>query len=555
MLKRLASLFRGNVPPRPAAAPQEDVEALIAPAKRAITEGRVDDAISLLETLVEDHPRCAEAHLMLGTVLHQRKHVDDARDHYLLAAAYRPAWSAPQFHLGVLSCDAGRYADGTASFVRALELGPREARVHDALGAAYLNSGQSAEAVAEFRKALEVAPDFAQAHSNLGLALMRDLEQYEEGTRHIERAMALAPDDPAVLCNWMMALHHWGRRGEALSLAQTLLARDPALIEARMNRALMLLGEGVLGEAWDDYEARRSLPGSTCAHDVPSPEWQGSALAGRSIFVYPEQGLGDEIMFASCIPDLVAQGARCTLECHPKLEKIFRRSFPGVEVLAKDDWRRLPQSAPRSWDFKVAIGSLPRFVRRTPAGFPAHAGYLRADPARVAHWKARLAELPGRLKVGVSWRGGLASTRRSVRSIPLASWLPVLALPEIDLVSLQYADAQGEIDALRRGGHRAPHHWSEALGDYDETAALVSALDLVVSVQTAVVHLAGALGEEVWALIPVAPEWRYGAEGGTMPWYPAVKLLRQTGSDDWTAVIERVRNDLAARARQKATVT
>ena len=492
---------------------------------------------------------------MLGTALHQRKHVDDAHDHYLLAAAYEPAWSAPHFHLGVLSCDAGSYIEAAASFVRALELGPREARVHDALGAAYLNAGHSVEAVAEFRKALEVAPDFAQAHSNLGLALLRDLEEYDEGTRHIERALALAPDDPAVLCNWMMALHHWGRRDEALSVAETLLARDPALVEARMNRALMLLGKGVLEEAWDDYEARRLLPGNLSANDLPSPEWQGEALEGRGIFVYPEQGLGDEIMFASCIPDLVARGARCTVECHPKLEKIFRRSFPEVEVLAKDDWRRLPQSAARSWDFKVAIGSLPRFLRRTRAGFPAHAGYLRADPARADRWKTRLSERPGRLKVGISWRGGLASTRRSVRSIPLESWLPVLAVPEVDFVSLQYSDVQAEIDALRRDGHRAPHQWSEALGDYDETAALVCALDLVISVQTALVHLAGALGQEVWALIPVAPEWRYGGEGGSMAWYPGVKLLRQTEMGDWSPVIERVRNDLAALARGRVTVT
>jgi hypothetical protein len=350
-----------------------------------------------------------------------------------------------------------------------------------------------------------------------------------------------------------MVLHHWGRREEGLALAETLLAHDPTLVEARMNRALILLGKGNFGDAWDEYEARRLLPGSGCANDLPCAEWRGEALEGRTIFIYPEQGLGDEIMFASCIPDLVARGARCTLQCHRKLEKIFRRSFAQVEVLATGD--TLPQNAGRGWDFKVAIGSLPRFLRRTHAAFPAHAAYLRADPARVAYWKAKLAGLPGRLKVGIAWRGGLASTRRSVRSIPLELWLPVLALGEVDFVSLQYADSHAEIEALRRDGHRAPHEWSEAIHDYDETAALVAALDLVVSVQTAVVHLAGAMGQKVWALVPEASEWRYSGDRRSMTWYPSVRLVRQSEYGNWSPVIERLRSDLAALAGSAATVT
>ena len=535
-------------PSAPAAPRQDEDDGLLAPAVAAVRQGRSDEALALLEALLEAHPGCAPAHLLLGTCRHQRNETEDARDHYLLAATLAPAWGAPHFHLGVLSSDSGRHAEAAAAFLRALELGPPEARVHNALGAAYLQAGDTPAAVEQFRQALAVDPDFAQAHSNLGLALLRDLEQYDEGTRHIERALALGPDDPAVQCNHVMALQHWGRRDEALALAERLLARDPTLAEARMNRSLMLLGRGELAEAWDDYEARKGLPGSEHATGLPCPEWQGEPLEGRSIFVYPEQGLGDEIMFASCIPDLVARGGRCTVGCHPKLEKLFRRSFPAVEVLAKDERRGWARGAQRSWDYQVAAGSLPRFLRRTRADFPAHTGYLRADPARVAFWRARLAARPGRLKVGLSWRGGLASTRRSLRSIPLALWRPAMTAPEVDFVSLQYADPEGELEAFERQGHRGPQHWAEAIGDYDETAALVCALDLVVSVQTAVVHLAGALGKEVWALIPEAPEWRYGGEAAAMPWYPAVRLLRQAQRGVWTDVLERIRSDLAGRA-------
>ena len=558
MLRRLYGCFRGDRPTEhsaPVEPPHAIDDALLEPAMTAIRQGRSDDAIVLLEALLEAHPGCAKAHLLAGTCRHEQKQIEDARDHYLLAATLEPAWWAPHFHLGVLDCDSGRHAESTTPFLRALELGAPQPRVHDALGAAYLNIGSVAEAMEQFRKALAVAPDFAQAHSNLGLVLLGHLERYDEGTRHLERAVALAPADPAVLCNWVMALHHWGRWDEALVLADALLARDPTLVEARINRALALLGKGDFSGAWDDYEARKLLPGNAYATGPTCPEWQGQPLDGHSIFVYPEQGLGDEIMFASCLPQLVASGARCTVECHPKLEKLFRRSFREVEVVAADPSRRWPQRPQRVWDFKVSIGSLPRFLRRTRAEFPEHSGYLRADPARVAHWKAKLSELPGRLKVGVSWRGGLASTRRGLRSIPLELWLPVMTLPGIEFVSLQYSDPECEIEALRRSGRRGPQHWSAAIDDYDETAALIGALDLVISVQTAVVHLAGALGKEVWALIPTVPEWRYGGEGTSMAWYPDARLFRQSERGVWTDVLEKVRGDLQEAARRRAQVT
>ena len=547
MLKRLTHFLQREASHQPSAPPPDEYDAQLEPAIAAIRQGRGDTAITCLEALLNAHPGNARAHLLLGTCRHERREIDDARDNYLIAATLEPTWATPHFHLGVLSADIGRHAEAAAAFLRALEIGPPEARVYHALGAAYRQGGDSVAAVEQFRKALALAPDFAQAHSNLGLVLLRDLEQYDEGQQHIERAMALAPADPAVLCNQMMVLQHRGRRDEALTLADTVLARAPALVEARVNRALILLGKGDYSSAWDAYEARRLLDGGDYATGLPCPEWQGERLEGRSILVYPEQGLGDEIMFASCIPDLVARGGRCTLECHPKLERIFRRSFPGVEVLSKNARREAPQGDQRAWDFQVPIGSLPRFMRRTRAEFPAHAGYLCPDPSRVAYWRSRLSGLPGVLKIGLSWRGGLASTRRSLRSIPLDLWRPVLALPGIDFLSLQYSDSEGELEGLRTHGDRVPHHWAEALDDYDETAALVSALDLVISVQTAVVHLAGALGQEVWVLTPEVPEWRYDGDGDSMAWYPAVRLLRQAQRGVWTDVLERVRSDLAAR--------
>jgi Flp pilus assembly protein TadD len=504
--------------------------------------------VRLLEALTESHPELADAHFMLGTILHSRKRFEDARDSYLLASCFRNDWWRPHFALGLLALDQHDFANAMPPLRRAIELGANNARVHNALGASYLCMGDVAAAVDQFRKALALQPDLAQAHSNLGYALFRDLGQHGEGASHIERAIELAPHDDAILCNRIMVLDQRGRTQAALELSEALLGRNPTLTEARLNRALMLLKQRDFERAWPDYEARKQSLREKRANDLPWPEWDGSSLAGRSIYVYPEQGLGDEIMFASCLPDLIERADACTVECHAKLEAIFRRSFPEAQILAKNAWRDSRAIAPQPPDCKVAIGSLPLFFRASADAFPAHRGYLRAEEAKVLRWTNRLAALPGSRKIGISWRGGLLSTRRGLRSIPLQAWEPVLTCPDIDFISLQYSDADAEIEALRQTVGVDVHHWQDAIDDYDETAALVAALDLVISVQTAIVHLAGALGKTTWALITAVPEWRYGLEGPSMPWYPAVTLIRQTDPDQWDGVLAAVREGLLARS-------
>lgn len=548
MLKALARIFRRDAPrvpgePEPfAQTGHGEVAPLLAEAQTALDAGSVEEATAKLEALLEDHPGHAEAHFILGMVLRQQKRVDDARDNLLLASSFEPEWWAPHFELGLLDMDESKFESAAGSFRKALELGSTDARVHNALGGAYVFLGRLSEAVEEFRKAVALQPDLTEAHSNLGYILFRDMEEYEEGTRHIERAIELAPHDRGALCNRLMVLQRTGRQDEALRLADDLLDGDPNFAQVRTTRALMLLERGEFDRAWADYEARKQVDRDATGSDYPAPEWDGSPPHGRSMFVYAEQGLGDQIMFASCLPDLLKISGRCTVECSAKLTAIFRRSFPDANIVAEGAWRSSAAEQPA--DHKVAIGSLPRFFRRSRMNFPAHNGYLHADDARIDHWKRELANLPGRMKVGISWRGGLASTRRSIRSIALERWLPVLSLADIDFISLQYGDAEEELQRFCASSGVRVQHWQEAIVDYDETAALVSALDLVVSVQTAVVHLAGALGKTTWALLPSIPEWRYGREGENILWYPAVHLIRQLQPGDWDAVMHRVRERL-----------
>jgi hypothetical protein len=268
-----------------------------------------------------------------------------------------------------------------------------------------------------------------------------------------------------------------------------------------------------------------------------------------TLLVYAEQGIGDEILFASCLPEVVAAARHCVIDCAPKLAALFQRSFPTATV------RGGYQTDPVDWarslgvDLQIPAGSLPLHLRREASGFPAHAGYLRADAGKVDRWRDRLRALgPGRT-IGLSWRGGTARTRAERRSITLAELAPVLGLPGFHFVSLQYdQDAAAEVTDFGSKFGRLIHHWPDAIDDFDETAALVTALDGVVSVCTAVVHLAGALGRPAWVMTPRVPEWRYGAQGERMPWYPSVRLVRQVASGDWTPVVDAIRQDLLSGA-------
>jgi hypothetical protein len=234
------------------------------------------------------------------------------------------------------------------------------------------------------------------------------------------------------------------------------------------------------------------------------------------------------------------------LECAPRLEQLFRRSFPGVIVHGSDQ-----SDADTNWlasvgriDFQIAAGSLPGHFRRQWSDFPQHTGYLRADASRIACWCQRTRELGAGLKVGIAWRGGSASTRRELRSTRLDQWLPILQQKDCHFVSLQHGGGDVETAALAATHALTVHHWQEAIDAIDETAALISALDLVVSVQTATVHLAGALGRPAWVLVPAVPEWRYLQDSATMPWYPAVLLFRQRQAGRWEHVMRQVAGEL-----------
>jgi len=519
-------------------------------------------------------PAPADRLLDAARAARERGDLDAASRTLLEALEVDPESLAARNELAVVSLALGRPDQALQLLRWVLKRAPDLAPAHTNCGIAWQQAGKPEEALACFRRALALEPDSTAARNNLALCLRR-LDRHDEAEAELRHALGLAPGDVWTVTNLATLLRDLGRPLEARALAEPPLADHPDAVDlrcalaaalqdlgeldgarvhydaalaarpgygvARLGRGLLRLSCAEFAPGWDDYEGRYDAD-ETPRRGFPLPEWDGgSALAGRAVLVYAEQGLGDEIMFASCLPELVAEAGRVVLECDPRLAALFARSFPAAAVFGA------PRSGPHDWldragpiDIQVAAGSLPRRYRRTAQDFPARAGYLRADPGRVSHYRTRLASLgPGR-KVGLAWRGGLMRTRRAVRSVEPELLAPLLARADACFVSLQHGDVGADLARMREAAGKAPLHWPEVAADPDEAAALMSALDATVTVCSSVVHIGGAAGARVLAMAPVTPEWRYLRAGSRMPWYRSVELVRQERAGDWGPVVAAV---------------
>lgn len=467
----------------------------------------------------------------------------------LLEAA--PDHAPAMMQLALLRIRQERWGDAEALLRRVLALAPDSADARNALGGVLFRCDRFGDAEALFRDAIARRPDHAAAHDNLG-AVLQVYGRFEEAAKHHREALSLAPGGPAAWCNLGNALRGQERLEEALSSYAEALRRTPGFALAEWNRALALLLGGDFAAGWRAY-GWRTRTGTSRFPAFPWPVWDGAPPQGQRILVYGEQGVGDEIMFASCLPDLVAAGAEAVLVCEPRLAPLFSRSFPAVEVHGtrrggSDDVAGI--GAPDRW---VPLGTLPLRFRSRPEDFPARTGFLAADPGKVRAWRARLvSELGDGLKVGIAWRGGRAGMERLHRSTPLALWAPLGRIAGTRLVNLQYGDCAEELRAARAecGLVVACFADVDPLADLKDQAALIRALDLVIAVDSAVVHLAGALDTPVWTLVPIPPDWRWMWRRADSPWYPAMRLYRQSVSGDWAEILVRVASDLEALARR-----
>jgi Flp pilus assembly protein TadD len=546
--------WEGSVPVAAAVDPPDEARSARARIERLLAAGAAADARAAGEAAADRFPEdaeinavCARAHLAAGDA-------EGALDYAHLALHRDPASErAFEVRIGALE-RLGRGGEVPTACEEFLGARPGHVGALMRLARAAHAARDFGRAVARFGQVLEHEPENAAALNDLGLLLAREFAEFERGEALLRRALAVAPGHADARANLAWVLCERGAWEEGERLFDEQLGRTPDDQELRLMRTVARLKRGEYAAGWDGYEARSASP-SAIPRPYAFPAWDGRPLAEGALLVYGEQGLGDQIMFASCLPDLLAQVPDCVIECDPRLGRLFERSFPAARIVTarQDDpapaWLAASGSPGARIRAQTAIGSLPRRFRRSRADFPRHSGYLRPDSARVREWRARLAAEGADAKIGISWRGGTATSRRGLRSLDLEQLAPLLKGVPATWVSLQYTDCRAEIAAAERRHGLSVRHWQEAIDDYDETAALVAALDAVVSVCTAVVHLAGGLGRRALVLVPYAAEWRYGTAGEVMPWYPSVRLLRQAAPGAWTNVLERVKDELLAPPR------
>ncbi len=507
--------------------------------------GQFEAALQAYRETIALAPAREDMRLALIATLRIVGRVDEALQAARDAAAALPASTRIMIALAAVLLDTGDAGAALAAATAATETRPDEAEAWLHVGNALRALDRREEAAAAYRKLLAQMPDDVQALTNLGLVSMESGD-VAAAAALAERAVALAPANAD-------ALHVAGTIAEVAGDAATAerhfreaLRLRPRFAEAEFSLGWLLLSRGRLREGQRGFDQRWHLPRfDKWRRPFELPMWDGAPLAGRRLLVWGDHGPGDEIMYARLVDRVAAAGGTVILECEPRLAPLFTRAFPAVAVVPRSD---PPHPATRTADLQCPTGSLVGRLHADPSALPQKPlAHLRADPARARALREKYQD--GRLLVGVSWNSR-HPTIGGEKSLDLEAWLPILKAPDCRFVSVQYGDHGGEIDALRRrtGISILADPEIDPLLDLDGAAAQIAALDLVITISNTAAHLSGALGVPTWTLVPKGRGlfWYWFLDRGDSPWYPAMRLHRQTADKDWTGLIATVARDLAA---------
>ena len=505
------------------------IEAHFQTGARLHAAGRLHEAEQIYRQILATTPNHADSLHLLGVVALQSGHPQPALTHIDRAIALRPTVAAYHVNRANALLALCQVEAAIAAVRQALRLKRSSAEAHMTLGHALADAGQQDEAIAAYQQALRLKPDLIDAQNGLGLAL-RLAGRLDEAADALQQAVRRAPHDPQARGNLGGVLKELGRLDEAEMQYRDALSRHPQDAVLHFNLAVVLLLRGDFASGWDQYSWRFKA-GATRAPVPPSsqPEWNGEPLGERRLLLRAEQGLGDTIHFCRYLPPVAAQGV-VTFEVQPGLQRLLAPL--GVPLVAVGD--PLP-----AFDVWCPLLSLPRLVAAAPAP-----PYLTAETDRVAHWRERIGS-HGR-RIGITWQGNPTAAAERGRSIPLKEFLPLARVPGVRLISLQKHHG---LDQLAQAGDLR----IETLGDdfdsgpdaFVDTAAVMQSLDLVISSDTSIAHLAGALARPVWVALQHVPDWRWMLDRSDSPWYPTMRLFRQPTRGDWHGVFAAMARELA----------
>ena len=477
-------------------------------------QGRLEESIQAYQKALELQPKSAEAYYNQGNALREQGRLEESVQAYQKAIEIQPNHPDAYSNLGIALQEQGRLEESIQTYRKAIEIQPNHSGVYNNLGVVLKEQGRLEESIQAYQKVLEVQPNHSEAYSNLGIALQEQ-----------------------------------GRLEESIQAYQKSIHIQPDSAETHNNLGLVLLLLGDFRRGWKEYEWRWKCDDIKFENrNFPQPYWDGAPLNGKSILIWAEQGIGDEIMFASMFDNLCQMNADVIVECKDRLVPLFQRSFPEAQFFSRENSPNL-QLLNSAIDYQIPMGSLGQWFRTDENSFKqSKQPYLVACTDKADKIKKRYQKLAGgRMLVGISWKStGINQRRALLKSTMLEDWVSILSQQDYYFVNLQYGDVRGEIEQFQQQTDLMIYQDEEIypLQNLDDFAAQVSALDLVISTSNSTVNMAGALGKQVWTLLSYVPDWRWMLERKDTPWYPSMRLFRQSELGDWSGVFAQVRLEL-----------
>jgi tetratricopeptide (TPR) repeat protein len=493
-------------------------------------QDKQEEAIDAFSRAIKLRPQNGKTYVNLGSALLKKERFAESAEAYRGALAREPGNADALFGLGSALHGREQFREAMAEYRAAIGARPNFPDAYCSLGRAAHKLGEREEAIAHFRRAAELRPGLTEAVNNLGL-ILHDLGRDDEALEVLEGALRAKPDvgeTHHILAN---VLQQMGRMEEALAAYRWALELQPDSDETKWNMSLALLGIGRLREGWGDYELRRKTQKVSKMEPPAGPAWKGENLGGRTILLHAEQGFGDMIQFVRYVPMVRERGGRVIVLCPRSLHRLLSRGL-GIEAFVGGG------DVMPGYEVQCSLLSLPGVFETSIETIPNQVPYLFSEAEAVERWRERLARAPGKLKVGLSWAGNPEHRNDGNRSVPLAGLAPLRDGGDITFLSLQKGPG-AEKAAAPPAGMRIID-WTSELADFAETAAMVANLDLVISVDTAVAHLCGAMGKPVWVMLPTPADWRWMMGRTDSPWYPTARLFRQERRGEWAGCIGRV---------------
>ncbi len=494
-----------------------------------------DGAIKSYERTIALKPDDAMAHNNLATVLQEQGRFDEAIKSYRQVIALKPDDAMAYNNLATVLQEQERFDEAIKSYRKAITLKPDYADAHYNLGNTLKEQGKFCEAASSYKQAIMINPNYTKAFCNLGNAL-KEQNKFEDAKTYYRRAIEIEPDCVDAYNNLGITFQEQGKLNEAIASFDRAIAIKPDYADAHMNKSFALFLAGELEEGWPEYEWRLRTK-KYGIRSFPQLKWDGAPLNGKPILVHAEQGYGDTIQFIRYLPMVKAQGGHVIFESRQSLVRLLE-GCSGFDEIIERTSNDIPSV---QFDVHVPLLSLPGIFNTTLETIPSGITYITPDFQLVEQWCGRIGH-EDTFKIGITWAGSPTFKNYRERSCSLSDFAPLADIPGITLYSIQKGPASIEISSPPEGMKIV--NLEKGLNDFADTAAVMANLDLIISTDTAVVHLAGAIGKPVWTLLHFVPDWRWLMDCNDSPWYPSMRLFRQTRPNDWAGVFEQVKNAL-----------